>query len=65
MTPPVATLTASPSIVNDGTAKAVAALTGSDADGTIASYSITTLPLTTEGILYLRWNNASDSKHSP
>ncbi|AWG21142.1 hypothetical protein FFWV33_06140 [Flavobacterium faecale] len=52
-TPPVATLTASPSIVNDGTAKAVAALTGSDADGTIASYRVTSLPIASQGVLYL------------
>ncbi|MCG9792218.1 beta strand repeat-containing protein, partial [Flavobacterium algicola] len=52
-TPPVATLTSSPSIVNDGSAKAVAALTATDADGTIASYRITTLPVATQGVLYL------------
>ncbi|MCG9794056.1 gliding motility-associated C-terminal domain-containing protein, partial [Flavobacterium algicola] len=52
-TPPVATLTASPSIVNDGSAKAVAALTATDADGTIASYIVTTLPLASQGVLYL------------
>jgi Cadherin domain len=50
---PVATLTTSPSIINDGTSKPVADLTGTDADGTVDNYRITTLPLITQGVLYL------------
>ncbi|SHF89870.1 gliding motility-associated C-terminal domain-containing protein [Flavobacterium segetis] len=53
--PPIATLIVSTPIVNDGTAKAVLALTGIDIDGTIKpdGFIVTTLPNPVQGILYL------------
>ncbi|UQD55309.1 gliding motility-associated C-terminal domain-containing protein [Flavobacterium sp. K5-23] len=50
---PIATLISSPSVVNNGTPKAIATLTGSDVDGTIVNFKITVLPDPTQGVLLL------------
>ncbi|TDE41574.1 tandem-95 repeat protein, partial [Flavobacterium rhamnosiphilum] len=50
---PVATLTNSTSIINDGTAKGVSTLTGTDTDGTVVSYIISVLPVPAQGIVLM------------
>ena len=53
-TPPVAVdTTSTPAIPSSAGASAISALSATDADGTIASYTVLTLPPAAQGILYL------------
>jgi uncharacterized repeat protein (TIGR01451 family) len=51
--PPVANNVTTSSILNSSASVAISALSGSDPDGTVASYRIETLPPAASGILYL------------
>jgi large repetitive protein len=50
---PVANNVTSASIPNNAAQTAIAALTATDADGTVASFTITSLPLAAQGVLYV------------
>ncbi|MFD1467699.1 T9SS type A sorting domain-containing protein [Hymenobacter caeli] len=53
--PPIATinLSNSPSLASNGGAKTITSLAGTDQDGTVTNYVITTLPLASQGVLSL------------